>query len=69
MPQRGGHLFCLQAKSGKVLWENKLSGLGYGACIIATSNQSAAISAAIQAQQAAGAAAATAASTSAATNG
>ncbi len=64
----GGHLFCLSAKNGDILWENGLSGLGYGTCIISTSTQSANILAAnIQTQQAAGAAAVaatTAASTS-----
>ncbi len=62
----GGHLFCLKAKDGKLLWENTLSGLGYGACIIATTNQTASVTSAVQAQQAAsalaGAGAATAAS-------
>lgn len=24
-----GHLFCLDARSGEVLWHNKLEGLGY----------------------------------------
>ena len=50
----GGHLFCLKAKDGKTLWKNGLSGLGYGACIISTSNQSASMIAAnLQVQQAA----------------
>ena len=65
----GGHLYCLKAKNGDIVWENGLSGLGYGACIIATTNQAASITAAIQAQQAAGAVAAgTVASTSAASS-
>ena len=32
-----GHLFCLEAKAGTILWENDLPGLGYGtACICAS---------------------------------
>ncbi|MDC8831550.1 hypothetical protein [Alteromonas gilva] len=39
----GGHLFCLDADSGHVCWENKLVGLGYGACIIAIENPNASL--------------------------
>ncbi|MGB0217275.1 MAG: PQQ-binding-like beta-propeller repeat protein [Alteromonas oceani] len=57
----GGHLFCVAAKDGKVLWENKLDGLGYGPCIIASENQNASLIAdQLQAQQAQQASAATA---------
>ncbi|MCW8878984.1 MAG: PQQ-binding-like beta-propeller repeat protein [Kangiellaceae bacterium] len=61
----GGHLFCLKAKNGDILWKNSLSGLGYGACIIATTNQAATISASVQAQQASAVASATASTTAA----
>jgi outer membrane protein assembly factor BamB len=50
----GGHLFCLEATKGEIKWENTLSGYGYGACIIASENQSsAAISTQVASQQAA----------------
>ncbi|MFT6990955.1 MAG: outer membrane protein assembly factor BamB [Paraglaciecola sp.] len=51
----GGHLFCLNAETGEIVWENGLSGFGFGACIIASENQSsaAAISNQIASQQAA----------------
>ena len=51
----GGHLFCLSADTGEIVWENGLSGYGFGACIIASENQSsaAAISSQIASQQAA----------------
>lgn len=51
----GGHLFCLNADSGEIIWENGLSGYGFGACIIASENQSstAAISNQVASQQAA----------------
>lgn len=53
----GGHLFCLNAESGEIVWENGLSGYGFGACIIASENQSsvAAISSQMASQQAAAA--------------
>ena len=35
----GGELFCLDAATGKVLWKNGLSGLGYELASIATSTQ------------------------------
>lgn len=31
----GGELFGLDANVGKILWHNRLHGLGYGHCIIA----------------------------------
>jgi len=51
----GGHLFCLNADSGEIIWENGLSGFGFGACIIASENQNstAAISNQVASQQAA----------------
>ncbi len=39
----GGHLFCIDIHSGDIKWENKLSGMGYGPCIIATDNQSSSV--------------------------
>jgi outer membrane protein assembly factor BamB len=36
----GGQLFGLDKSSGKVLWNNKLPGLGYGYCFLATENSS-----------------------------
>ena len=30
----GGHLFGLDRDSGRILWENKLPGLGHGYCLI-----------------------------------
>lgn len=35
-----GHLFCLEIHDGTVKWENKLKGMGYGPCILATENNS-----------------------------
>ncbi len=32
----GGYLFCLDADSGEIKWENGLDGLGHGYCIIAS---------------------------------
>jgi outer membrane protein assembly factor BamB len=54
-----GHLFSLDSESGRILWENKLPGLGHGYAIIATRNSQTAIAAAqqIQAHQAAAVAA------------
>jgi outer membrane protein assembly factor BamB len=51
----GGHLFCLSADTGDIVWENGLSGYGFGACIIASENQSsaAAVSSQVASQQAA----------------
>jgi len=51
----GGHLFCLNAETGEIVWENGLSGYGFGACIIASENQSSvsAISNQVASQQAA----------------
>ncbi|QOL24566.1 PQQ-binding-like beta-propeller repeat protein [Thalassotalea sp. LPB0316] len=34
-----GHLFCVNANNGDLEWTNKLPGLGYGYCIIATESQ------------------------------
>jgi len=39
----GGHLFCLQASDGAILWENPLKGFGYSTCIIASEQQSSAV--------------------------
>ncbi|XQW85233.1 PQQ-binding-like beta-propeller repeat protein [Thalassotalea piscium] len=39
----GGHLFCLKAKDGAIIWENPLKGLGYGTCIIASEHQNATV--------------------------
>jgi outer membrane protein assembly factor BamB len=51
----GGHLFCLNAETGEIKWENGLSGYGFGACIIASESQNsaAAISNQVASQQAA----------------
>jgi len=32
----GGSVFGLEKITGRILWENGLSGLGYGRCVIAT---------------------------------
>ena len=65
----GGHLFSLDAKSGEIEWENELSGLGYGMCIIASENQSTSVMAEqAAAQQAAIAATTTVAATSSNSN-
>ena len=49
----GGHLFCLNASDGAILWENPLKGFGYSTCIIASEHQnSAIISSQIATQQA-----------------
>ncbi|NQZ21758.1 MAG: PQQ-binding-like beta-propeller repeat protein [Colwellia sp.] len=49
----GGHLFCLNASDGAILWENPLKGFGYSTCIIASEHQnSAVISSQIATQQA-----------------
>jgi len=49
----GGHLFCLNASDGIVIWENTLKGFGYGTCIIASEHQnSTVIASQIAAQQA-----------------
>ena len=37
----GGHLFGLDLDSGKIKWENRLDGMGYGPCIMASENQNA----------------------------
>jgi outer membrane protein assembly factor BamB len=48
----GGHLFCVDAKTGVIKWENSLSGYGYGPCIIASESQnSAAITNQVASQQ------------------
>ena len=39
----GGHLFCINAADGNIVWENALKGLGYGTCIIASEHQNAAV--------------------------
>ena len=69
----GGHLFSLDSATGSVLWENELSGLGYGPCIIATTTDTqgtvAAAQAQAQAQQASAAAAAAAVAATAASAG
>ena len=54
-----GHLFALDPKTGDVLWENSLNGLGYGFCIIASEGDSGYVQSAgaVQAQQAAASAA------------
>lgn len=62
----GGHLYCLQAKDGVIVWENPLKGFGYGHCIIASESQnSALITSQIAAQQANAIAASVAVSASA----
>jgi len=49
----GGHLFCLKASDGSIVWENPLKGFGYGTCIIASEHQNTAvITSQIAAQQA-----------------
>lgn len=61
-----GHLFGLRKGSGKVMWENKLDGLGYGCGILGVEGgQNAALASAVQ-QQAAAAAATAAAGAAAA---
>ena len=70
MVDNKGAIRAIAAKDGKVLWENKLDGLGYGPCIIASENQNASLIAdQLQAQQSsaatAGVIAATAGSSSA----
>ena len=47
----GGRLYCLQSIDGKVKWENKLKGLGYGTCIIAGNHQNATVIASQNAAQ------------------
>lgn len=37
-----GHLYALKPQDGAVVWENKLPGLGYGPCIIASQDAQAA---------------------------
>lgn len=52
-----GHLFCLDPNNGNIRWENKLPGLGYSYCVIASqlgSQQSVVTSAAADTQAAAG---------------
>lgn len=62
----GGHLFCLAASDGSIVWENTLKGMGYGTCIIASEHQnSAVIASQIAAQQAITAGAAAAGTTAA----
>jgi outer membrane protein assembly factor BamB len=39
----GGHLFCLLASDGSIVWENPLKGFGYSTCIIASEHQNAAV--------------------------
>lgn len=53
----GGHMFCLSAANGDVLWENPLKGCGFGNAIIASSQQSGALIAGAIATSAAAAAA------------
>ncbi|SET50206.1 outer membrane protein assembly factor BamB family protein [Thalassotalea agarivorans] len=48
----GGHLFCLDAALGSILWTNKLSGLGYGSCLFAVPGQGQAVYATQQANAA-----------------
>lgn len=60
----GGHLFCLDAQNGSVVWENQLKGLGYGTCIIASEHQSSAVIASQVATQQTSAAASSVAVTS-----
>lgn len=57
-----GHLYCLDANTGDLIWENTLPGLGYSHCIIATEGNQAAVIAAQQ--MASNAAAATTAASS-----
>ena len=38
-----GHVFCLDLSNGKIKWENKLEGLGYGPCIIASETQNSSV--------------------------
>lgn len=52
-----GHLFCLDADTGKINWENTLPGLGHGHCIISTDQNQQQVSVAdlsIQSSQSAG---------------
>jgi outer membrane protein assembly factor BamB len=67
----GGHLFCLNAESGEINWENGLSGYGFGACIIASENQSsvAAITSQVASQQTAATSAIIATSSSGSSDG
>lgn len=37
----GGELFCIDALSGRIVWHNELSGMGYGLASIATEGMSA----------------------------
>lgn len=63
----GGHLFCLNAENGGIVWENPLKGMGYGTCIIASEHQNTAVIASqIAAQQAVAASTVVIAGTSAA---
>ena len=62
----GGHLFCLKASDGKVVWENSLKGFGYGTCIIASESENTALIASQIAAQQSAAAASIAVTTSAA---
>lgn len=39
----GGHMFCLSANNGDVIWQNSLKGCGFGNAIIATNQQSSAL--------------------------
>ncbi len=34
----GGQLYGIEKRSGKVIWNNNLTGLGYGYCFLATEN-------------------------------
>lgn len=34
----GGYLFCVNVENGRIKWENKLDGYGYGVCIIVSEN-------------------------------
>jgi len=36
----GGHLFCLDASSGKILWHNDLKGMGYNNVTLAMAGKS-----------------------------
>ena len=53
----GGHLYKLDATTGVQEWQNPLKGLGFGTCIFAGVDQSAAVVTATQMAAAAGAAA------------
>jgi outer membrane protein assembly factor BamB len=64
----GGHLFCVNASDGSIIWENPLKGFGYSTCIIASEHQNAAVISSQIATQQALAASSIAASSSASSN-